>query len=51
MRSILVDHVVHLDLMAAAAALDLVYLSLGAAVFLACFHVARRRGLLLQTGE
>jgi hypothetical protein len=32
-------------------ALDLVYVTLGAAAFLFAFHDARRRGALLQMGE
>jgi ABC-2 type transport system permease protein len=35
----------------AAVALNVVYILLGAAVFLYAFRVARRRGALLQTGE
>jgi ABC-2 type transport system permease protein len=30
---------------------DLAYLALGAGLFLYSFHVARKRGLLLQVGE
>lgn len=51
MRAILVQHVIRFDLMAYAAVLDLLYLAIGVAVFLGFFHVARRRGLLLQQGE
>ncbi len=51
MRAILVQHVVRFDLMAYAAVLDLLYLAIGVVVFLGFFHVARRRGLLLQQGE
>jgi len=40
-----------LDHFAAAAALDLVYLALGTAVFLYAFQSARRRGSLVQQGE
>ncbi len=51
MRAILLHGEVHLDLLVHAALLDVVYLGLGAGVFLYSFHVARRRGLLLQVGE
>jgi ABC-2 type transport system permease protein len=51
MRGILVQHEVRLDLMAIAAVLDVVYLLIGSAAFLAYFRMARRRGLLLQQGE
>lgn len=51
MRAILVQHVIRFDLMAYAAVLDLLYLAIGMAVFLGFFHIARRRGLLLQQGE
>ncbi|MFQ5774793.1 MAG: ABC transporter permease [Kiloniellaceae bacterium] len=51
MRAILLDGRFRPDLLVHAAALDLVYLSVGAALFLYAFHVARRRGLLLQVGE
>jgi len=51
MRAILVDHQVRPDLMAAAFALNALYLGLGVATFLYCFKLARQRGLLLQQGE
>ncbi len=51
MRAILIDGTTRLDLMAHALGLVLVYLSIGAGLFLYAFHVARRRGLLLQIGE
>jgi len=51
MRAILHDGTVRLDLLLHAAALDAVYLAVGATLFLYSFHVARRRGLLLQVGE
>ncbi len=51
MRAILIDGTVRLDLMAHAFGLILVYLAIGASLFLFAFHVARRRGLLLQIGE
>jgi ABC-2 type transport system permease protein len=51
MRAILHDGTVRIDLLLHAAALDALYLALGATLFLYSFHVARRRGLLLQIGE
>jgi ABC-2 type transport system permease protein len=51
MRAVLLDGVVRLDLLAGAALLNLLYLGVGASLFLWSFHVARRRGLLLKTGE
>jgi len=39
------------DLLAGALVLNIVYLCIGAALFLWSFQVARHRGLLLQTGE
>lgn len=51
MRAILLDGVVRTDLLVGAALLNLVYLAVGASLFLWSFHVARRRGLLLKTGE
>ena len=51
MREVLFDGVFRWDLLAGALALNIVYLCIGAALFLWSFQVARRRGLLLQTGE
>jgi ABC-2 type transport system permease protein len=51
MRAILVDDTLRLDLLVHAALVDLAYLALGAGLFLYSFHVARKRGLLLQVGE
>ena len=51
MRAILFEGRVRADLLVHAAVLDLVYLAIGAGLFLYSFHVARRRGLLLQVGE
>lgn len=51
MRAVMFDGAFRLDLLAAAAALNVVYLALGAGVFLYAFHAARVRGLLLQIGE
>jgi ABC-2 type transport system permease protein len=51
MRAILVEDTVRLDLLLHALAVNAVYLAAGVALFLYSFHVARRRGLLLQVGE
>jgi ABC-2 type transport system permease protein len=51
MRAILFEGVMRWDLLAGAIALNLVYLTLGAALFLYSFHAARKHGLLLNTGE
>lgn len=51
MRAILLDGAWRPDLMAAAAALNVVFLGAGAAVFLGFFRSARVRGLLVQMGE
>jgi ABC-2 type transport system permease protein len=51
MRAILLDGAFRADLMWRAAALNVVYLAVGAAVFMLCFEAARRRALLLQIGE
>jgi ABC-2 type transport system permease protein len=51
MRAILMDGQFRLDLLVHAILLDLVYLAVGAGLFLYAFQVARRRGLLLQVGE
>jgi len=51
MRTILHDGTVRIDLLLHAAALDAAYLAIGATLFIYSFHVARRRGLLLQIGE
>jgi len=51
MRAILFEGVMRWDLLAGAVALNLVYLTLGAALFLYSFHAARKHGLLLNTGE
>jgi ABC-2 type transport system permease protein len=51
MRAVMFDHVFRLDHFLIAAALDAVYIVLGAAVFLHAFRQARRRGALLQMGE
>jgi ABC-2 type transport system permease protein len=51
MRGVMMEHVFRLDHFAAAVGLNLVYLVLGATVFLLAFRGARRRGALLQVGE
>ena len=51
MRAVLFSETFRVDYLLTAAALDLVYVSLGAAAFLFAFHDARRRGALLQMGE
>lgn len=51
MRAILVHGVVRYNLMVHALGLVAAYMALGAGLFLFAFHVARRRGLLLQIGE
>ena len=51
MRAVLFDGVFRWDYFAAAFALNVVLMTLGAAAFLWSFQVARRRGFLLQGGE
>ncbi len=51
MRAILMEGQFRPDLRVHAILLDLVYLAIGAGLFLYSFQVARRRGLLLQVGE
>ena len=51
MRAVLIDGAVRYDLLIHAVVVDLAYLALGAFLFLYSFHVARKRGLLLQVGE
>ena len=51
MRAVLVEGVFRTELFWGALALNMLYLLLGAGLFLFTFHVARRRGLLLQSGE
>lgn len=51
MRAILLDNTFRTDLLIHALVLNAVYLALGMFLFLYAFHVARRRGLLLQVGE
>ena len=51
MRAVLQEGIVRTDFMIIAAALNVVYLALGAACFLLFFRAARVRGLLLQVGD
>ena len=51
MRAVMFDNVVRLDLLGMAAALNVVYIGLGAGIFLWAFHVARKHGLLLSISE
>jgi ABC-2 type transport system permease protein len=51
MRAVLLEGVVRFDLLAIAAVLNLVWIALGMAAFLAFFRTARERGTLLQLGE
>lgn len=51
MRSVLVDGVFPLDRLFYAIGLNVLYLTAGIGAFLYAFHIARRRGLLLQMGE
>lgn len=51
MRAVLFEGQFRLDLLLHALALNIVYLALGATIFLYSFRVARRHGLLLQQGE
>ncbi len=51
MRAVLFTGVFRADYFVTAAALDIIYMALGAAVFFVAFHNARRRGALLQMGE
>ena len=51
MRAVLFSETFRSDYLFTAVALDLVYVTLGAAAVLFAFHDARRRGALLQMGE
>lgn len=51
MRAVLLEQIFRLDLMLYAIGLNVIYLGLGVGVFLFAFQVARRLGLLFQTGE
>ncbi len=51
MRAVLFEQIFHWDMLAAAVALNIVYLALGIATFLWSFRTARHTGALLQMGE
>lgn len=51
MRAVMIHGVFRYDLLWYAVGLNVLYLLVGVGVFLATFHVARRRGLLLHIGE
>jgi ABC-2 type transport system permease protein len=51
MRALMFEHMFRADLMWQAAALNILYLLLGAGAYLLAFNSARQRGLLLQVGE
>jgi ABC-2 type transport system permease protein len=51
MRAVMFEGAFPIELLGGAIALNVVYLGVGAAVFLYTFRVARMRGLLLQMGE
>jgi ABC-2 type transport system permease protein len=51
MRAVLVGQGFHTGHFLAALALNLVYIGLGASLFIRVFHLARKRGLLLHSGE
>ena len=51
MRQLMFEHVVRVDLLWRAIGLNVFFLAAGTGFFLLAFHNARRKGLLLQTGE
>lgn len=51
MRAVMIQGVFRTDLFLWAIGLNLVYIAAGAALFLYAFEIARRRGLILQSGE
>ncbi len=51
MRAVLFDHVLRMDLLLNAVALNVIYLAVGIAVFLFYFRSVRVRGQLLHVGE
>lgn len=51
MRAVMFQHVFRTDYLVRAAALDILYISLGGAFLLWSFHRVRRTGALLQMGE
>ena len=51
MRAVMIEGVFRIDLFLWAAGLNIAYLAGGVALFLYAFEIARRRGLILQSGE
>lgn len=51
MRAVMIDHVFRWDLLVNAVLLNVIYIAVGIALFLAAFRAARHRGLLIQIGE
>lgn len=51
MRAVMIDHVFRTDLFYHAVLLNVIYIAIGAALFLYAFRVARKRNLLLHVGE
>ena len=51
MRAVMIEGTFRTDLFLWAVGLNLVYIAAGAALFLYAFEIARRRGLILQSGE
>jgi len=51
MRAVLLEDTFRVDYLLAAVGLNAVFLSVGVGVFMATFQLARRKGLLLQSGE
>ncbi len=51
MRAVMFENIFRWDLFLASSALNLVYLAIGAGIFLWMFHTARRKGLLMKLGE
>ena len=51
MRAVMREHVFPMDHLRYAIGLNFVYMALGLLLYLFAFHVARKRGLLLQMGE
>ena len=51
MRAVLFEHRFRADLLAGAVALNILYLAIAFALFIAAYQSARRRGSLLQVGE
>ena len=51
MRAVIFEGAFRLELLINAMALNVIYIAIGAGAFLAVFHTARRRGLLLNVGE